>query len=453
MNLKLPTNMFGKIYRAIPAIISLLFIAGTLYTGFYEYKTGKVFTLDLPITSERVFKTPIAFSGGDTWDYILPALQIYEEGKPRFMIEGKSLTFCRRNPTSYLFFVPFWFFGKYMPLVFIIVISLLFGISLYFFYKTLMDIGCNKLLCLLTGLIYLPYWIERIPRLMTEGIVATLIIWGVIIYIRLKEKGFKYIALLFFGLSLIRGEFLILLTLVLIRLIYYWIKDMHMQRKILIDKVLFSLIVAYISLVGWNVYWSKTCGDTSGIWSWSHRSVLIVHKGMSGSKAKDTIMNLYNELIEREWGKGFDVYSYEFFIIHHSYPLYKDRVYLDKSRVLEHLNYDSVRKYILYRVLFRNPYLFIFSQPSSSSILGNFRYVYYLWGLFILASIAILLFYRTHLFLVASYITLLLIYDFYYFVGNMHFPRFKSFYSVFEISIICLSFLLLTFRFSKKKRF
>ena len=438
--------------RFVPIFIPLLFVAGTIYKGFHEYRAGRRFIVKNYMNPEKVFYTPLAFYGGDTWDYILPALQLYKIGKPEFLIDGEYFLFCRRNPTTYLIFTLFWVFGKYMPVVFVFLVSLLFSVLLYIFYSILMELEFNKFLLIFSGIVYLPYWIERVSRIMMEGLVSIIALIIMIVYLNDIKKGAKlYISKYLLPLSVlsfIRGEFLIVLIFYLFFMLYYRYKNKDRITGFSIFAITLSIV-----LFIWNIHWVRTCGETSGIWEWGYRNIIKVKYNYSYNKIRQHEEKLNNKIIKNLSNKKIYDKSYKFFIIHHSFPYYNNGVNLKKSQIFDLiLKNDNLRLYILYRILLRNPYLFIFAQPSGSFVsmikarIRYFNIIYHIWGIVVIISIICIFIQifvkkdKIGIFVLMTYFIIMIIYDAYYFAGGAHFSRFKSFYSFLEIMVVYLSF-------------
>jgi len=342
--------MGGKI---VPILVSGIFLIGVGYRLLFEFKAGKNLTYN--IESKEVFDTNLAFSSNDTWSYILPAYQIYKQGSPYFEVGDLKVLFCRRNPTSYLIFVPFWIFDKYMPVIFVVFVSLLFAVSLYFLFSILVRLGCNNIFCLLSGMIYIFYWIENVPKLLTEGVVASGVALALGFYLKDSKKYLNVVFGIAFILSMVRGEFFFILLFIWILILYKKFKE---NSKITLG----FMFLMVIMLGGWNWYWNRLCGNTSGIWYWSRRSLLNIKYNVSLAKAKEVIMKEHDRVVSELIG-GRNLGEYETYVIRHSYPFYKIIVENDKKNVLESIDVGVI-KYIFYRILLRNPYLFVFSRPS-----------------------------------------------------------------------------------------
>jgi len=322
-----------------------------------------------------------------------------------------------------------------MIIVYVIVITFIFSILLFIFMKKLVDLGCNPFLCLFAGLIYLPYWWEGIPKTLMEGFVTIGLIVAMINYLEKNKLAFLFIFAL---LSLLRSEFFIV---IIVLLIYYYFKNY-------ISKLTLSIFVFFLILLGgWNIYWSSICGDTSGIWSWGHRYMLRIKYNLIGKEANKMTSQFEASIIENYVNRKVDINSYEFFVLLNSKPFNKIVNEEEKKWVITNVN-SKIFKTVIYRVFIRNPYLFIFSQP-----LGNFlkeanfniflKYIkifYYLWGFLIIIAIIKLLINKQLIEIILIYLIILIVNDFYYFAGGVQYWRFKTFYSILEIFLVCMSF-------------
>jgi len=394
---------------------------------------------------ESLVKSDIAFSGGDTYDYILPAYQIIKTGKPVFEFEDGKYIFARRDPMSYLVFIPFMFlFDKYFVIATMFVIIILFLYSNYILFKKI-DEFTDKRWFILYIAFFLPlYTFYYVPRLMTEGFVSILIIWFVINYInyiKLRDEKFLLNSSLFLILSgVFRGEFLFVSLVFIILYLSIFFKSI----------LRIAQVILLIFIITFKTIWGLYFGETTGIWEWSYRGLLTTYNGIDSKKSGEIYMMEIANIIKMPYMEDF---NFEFFIKSNSHPYYKVITEYNKDRCFYILkNSKEAKIFVLYRLFIRNPYIFIFRNITNAHIfekpflgkldkvLSKISYIYSF--IFFICLIICFIFGmkdKSIRNVLIVYFVLFLVYDIYYFAGGVMFTRLSSIYIYFEILIMLLA--------------